>query len=396
MRGFLRLSPMGKNLLILSSLHLIVDFFGGVWPIYKTICGMDIAKAGLIAGVTGFLGEGLQIFFGFFCDRGFRKHVLIFGFLLTSSVLLITCFHGYLFYFFILLTFRIGSGAFHPAGYGYTGALTKKHRSKAILLFTSGGLLGWACSQMIFAKTLETFNGNPLILILPVIALCAALFYNPLPEITITQKTPFKKIFTQFNNERKTLSLLFLVQVSSYSLVLSLIFLLPDVLAAKTTDPWLKMGGGHFCYILSGALVLPLVGTLCQRFNQKKIMIGALIFSVILFYFLALTPTLTGAQGVLLLSLLGASLNSVSPMILSWGVQIAPNSPSSISAILLGFAWSVSNFGPFCAGVLYKAFKMNSEIKTLSCLGILLIIAIAIAWITPAEELTTQPEESIS
>lgn len=62
-----------KSLALLFVSHLILDFFTGIWPIYKTIAQIDLAKAGLIAGLSGFIGEFLQIFFGYFSDRGYRK-----------------------------------------------------------------------------------------------------------------------------------------------------------------------------------------------------------------------------------------------------------------------------------------------------------------------------------
>ena len=65
MFSFLKSSSLVKNnLLILVVCHFVLDFFTGIWPIYKTIAGIDMAKAGLIAGITGFIGEALQLFFG--------------------------------------------------------------------------------------------------------------------------------------------------------------------------------------------------------------------------------------------------------------------------------------------------------------------------------------------
>ena len=171
----LRTSAVSKSLLLLFGVHVIVDFFSGIWPIYKTLSGIDVSKAGLIAGVTGFLGESLQLFFGFFSDKGYRRHILIFGFLLSSSILFITFFQGFTSYFALLFLLRIGSAAFHPAGIGYVGSLTEEHKSKTILFFSSGGLLGLACSQVIFTQILQRANGHGLILFIPFFLMAALL-----------------------------------------------------------------------------------------------------------------------------------------------------------------------------------------------------------------------------
>src|ERR1700722_12692062 len=97
-----------RSLLILWVSHLFLDFCTGIWPIYKTISGIDLAKAGLIAGLSGFIGVALQICFGFFSDRGYRKKLMMLGLCLSSCILLITFATDTLSSFFILLLLMLG------------------------------------------------------------------------------------------------------------------------------------------------------------------------------------------------------------------------------------------------------------------------------------------------
>jgi FSR family fosmidomycin resistance protein-like MFS transporter len=385
MLSFLRSSAIGKNLLILCCAHFVVDFFTGIWPIYKTICGMDLAQAGWIAGVSGFVGESLQMVFGYFCDRGFRKQILLLGLVIGSSILWITLSQGLLFYFILLLCVNISSGAFHPAAVGYAGALTSEHKAKSILCFASGGLLGLACSQMIFTNMLSIFRGHALILLVPVILIGIWVFCHRFPENS-SKNTSIQQMLTNFKQAQKTLTFLYLIQLCSYSLILGLVFILPDVLIKKTPHVWLQMGGGHFCYVLGGALALPFMGYLCDRFGQKKMLLCAISFSLCFLSLLVATHTLNVFSGILLLFFLGASLNSINPMIVSWGHKVAPHSPSTVSALLMGLAWCFSYLGPLGAGVIYKNFAKSPEIKTLCCLGILLIFAFFFTWMIPAYE----------
>ena len=49
--------------------HIMVDFMGmSVWPVYKTLAGLDVAKAGWIATVIGMSGTALQPVFGLIAD----------------------------------------------------------------------------------------------------------------------------------------------------------------------------------------------------------------------------------------------------------------------------------------------------------------------------------------
>lgn len=392
MFSFLRSSPLVKNnLLILFTSHFVLDFFTGIWPIYKTIAGIDMAKAGLIAGISGFIGESLQLVFGYFSDKGFRKHILLFGLLAGSSILWVTFSESLTSYFCILLLLNIGSGSFHPAGAGYAGTLSEEHKAKTILIFVSGGLLGLACSQMIFTKILTLSNGHALFLLAPLSLLFLWLFIHQFPSSAKQGLLSKKGILEEFLKKKKLLSLLYLTQLCNYALVLSLVFLLPDILAAKTTASWLKFGGGHFCYILGSALTLPFMGHLCDKYGQKKVILTAISCGIILFYTLANSYLLGLLDGAILLFFLGACLNSVSPMIISWGHKIVPSSPSTVSALLMGLAWCFSYLGPIVASILYKHFEKEPEVQTLYYMGILLFLSLAFAAMTPTEEKELAP-----
>ena len=197
-----------------------------------------------------------------------------------------------------------------------------------------------------------------------------------------------------FLKKKKTLSLLYLTQVFNYALVLSLVFLLPDILAAKTTISWLRLGGGHFCYILGSALTLPFMGHLCDKYGQKKSILAAISCGIILLYTLANSPSLGLLDGSILLFSLGACLNSISPMIISWGNKIVPSSPSTVSALLMGLAWCFSYMGPIGASALYKSFDTQPEIKTLYYLAILLFLSLTFAAITPNKEQELQESKT--
>ena len=391
MFSFLKSSSIGKNLLILCFTHFIVDSFTGIWPIYKTMCGIDIEKAGFIAGISGFIGESLQIVFGYFSDKGLRKYILLFGLLISSSIVWITYAEGLIAYFLILLCLNIGSGSFHPAAVGYAGSLTTSHKAKSILLFAAAGLCGLACSQIVFTQVISASEAYSLFLLLPALAASIWVLCHSFPQETKAKIFSLKQLISHFKENKKILALLYLAQLSSYGLALSIVFLLPDILAIKTTHVWLKMGGGHFCFILGAALSLPFIGHFCDKLGQRIMILYALSSGLLLFYLLTFMPYLGGIQGTLLLFLLGASLVSVNSMIVSWGHKVAPGSPSSISALLMGLAWCFSHFGPLVTGILYKNFSSHPEMYTLSILGILLILSLGCIWFIPSQKLVSEP-----
>ena len=284
---------LGRSLFLLWSSHLLLDFFTGIWPIYKTIAGIDLAKAGLIAGLAGCFGEFLQLFFGYFSDRGFRKRITMFGLALSSSVLLITFTDNMVSAFFVLLFLMIGSGSFHPAAVGYAGLLSPQQKGRNILLFASGGALGLAISQLTFTHTLRLFGGNATILFLPVVVLLLFMAFYPVEEQMNNKRLSLREFFQPLVRSRRPLLLLYLTQVCNFTMLTAFMFLLPDLMRTKGCSEWLCMGGGHLCFVLGGAMLMVPSGYLSDRFGSKPVLLTILFFSLLLFYTYLVQPELS-------------------------------------------------------------------------------------------------------
>lgn len=371
---------VAKTLFFLWLAHLCMDFFVGIWPIYKTISGMDIAIAGLIMGVSGFFGEILQIFFGYMCDRGYRKYILMSGILLASSVLTITFTTSVFPCFCILMIMMIGSGAFHPAAAGMASSLSQEHKGKMVLIFASGGTIGLGISQLTFLKIFEKFNGNVAILYVPICFILIALFLHRFPDQPHTTRLPLKSFFSPIMHQKKPLLLLYFSQVSIWALTATIYFLLPDLLQAKNCHSWICLGGGHLCFVLGSALIMVPTGYLCDRFGQKSILLTALSAAFILFYLFLTQDKLSPFNTMVVLTGLGAFIGVINPIIVSWGNRLVPESPSTVSALLMGCAWCVGNLGPAFIGLLTQSFQENPYTKALLVSGSLfLVIFVCIA-----------------
>lgn len=394
------LSYFKRSLFLLWLSHLFVDFFTGIWPIYKTLAGIDIAEAGFIAGVTGFLGESFQIIFGNLCDRGHRKKIMLLGLVLTSSILWITfCKSSYSF-FLVLFLLMLGSGSFHPAAAGMAGSLSRIYKGRTILFFASGGAIGLGISQITFARLIHHFDGHAIIALLPVFAVFVLLALHPFPQIkNPLVPTSLKKFFEPLKPMRKPLTLLYFSQVFNQAIVMSFMFMLPDLLYARGCHSWLCLGGGHLCFILGSAITMFPAGILCDRHGQKAILITVLISALTLFYFFLSQTNLSLTSTGLLLASLGAFLGIINPIIVSWGNRLVPDHSSTVSALLMGFAWCFGNLGPMLAGTLAKLFISNGYMISLSLMGVLilgtLLLVTAVPKELPTAELTLDSQDSL-
>lgn len=378
------LSTTQKSLILLWFAHLFMDFCTGIWPIYKTVAQIDIVQAGLIAGISGFCGEIFQVMFGYFCDRGHRKKILLLGLVFASSILWITFTSNISGCFVLMLLLMIGSSAFHPAAAGFAGSLSQFHKGKTILFFASGGAIGLGISQIVFTSLMDWFNGHAVVLFIPLIAVLLFMQLHRFPHVAETgPKTDFRKFFDPIMHCKRSLTMLYFAQVANQGFIYAFMFLMPDLLLERSSHKWLCLGGGHCCFILGSALTMVPAGILCDRYGQRKILLTVICVATLLLYIFLHQPLTSLVGNILLLTTLGAFLGIVNPIIISWGNYLVPQSPSTVSAILMGFAWCVANFGPTCAGYVCGLYEKNSYLMTLSGMGFLLFIIVFLVFFLP-------------
>lgn len=366
--------------------HFFVDFMIGIWPVYKTLAHLDLAKAGLISAACAFIGEGLQVVFGTLSDRGWRNGLIISGVLATAASTLLAYTQDYMVLFCLFLTVCIGSGAFHPSAVGLVGNLVKERRSFLITIFASGGSLGLACSQLIYTHTHFVLSGETIWLVLPFIALVACMVLIGFKKIAVepskSKKIDLKQYITLFKH--KDLRNLYIAQVCNQSVFWALVFLLPDVLLCREYQTWICFGGGHLFLILGGALMMIPAGYLADKLSPRKVMLYGNIFGMLFFYTLIMFPVLPNYLLIILLFFVGATIGMLNPVLVSFGIKLLPNQPGTVSAFLLGLAWCVSEgLGQGGGGLLTKLFIEDAPAKALMILGLLFFLGIFVTYRLP-------------
>ena len=312
------------------------------------------------------------------------------GLILASSILWITFTHDILSSFFILLLLMIGSGCYHPAGAGFAGLISPDHKGRNILFFSCGGAVGLGISQLTFTKIFSLFNGHSLILFIPVLLLLVIFTLYPFPEQKENRKLTVREFFEPLRRSKRPLILLYVTQVFNFTLMTAFIFLLPDLMRSKGCHDWLCMGGGHLSFILGGAAVMIPVGYLCDRYGHKVVMLTNMFCALLLLYSFLVQPELALWKTVLFLTCLGGFMGTINPVLVSWGNKLVPESPSTVSGLLMGFAWCLSNFGATWAGLIAKSVTVEPIATALGLLGFLLVIGFFLVLFMPQAK--TVPE----
>jgi len=373
-RGAAAGTAVGASLLALAGGHFAVDCCTGIWPVFKTLAHLDIARAGLIASVGSMAGNGLQVAFGFAADRGWRRRLVVGGVCLAGAVTLVPfAVRSYLLMFALVLASQIGSAAFHPSATGAAGALSRARTGLMIGLFLSGGYGGYSLSQLLFSSVYRHSPAlTPLIALLPLGAAASiALRRQPAAPAARSDREPRGAMRVPV----RLLAPLFAVQVFTNAVSSSLIFLLPDFLLARGAPAWMVEGGGHFGLVAGGCLGLLPAGHAADRWGARRVLLAANGATLVLLALL-LGRSSASAVDLGLVTAFGA-FNAMNGVVsVAEGNRLVPGQASGVSALLMGLAWCVGALGPVTAGWLADPMRGGTPAGALAWLAFALPLAL--------------------
>lgn len=377
--------------------HFLVDFMLGIWSVFKTMNALDLGIAGIMAAIAAFIGEGAQVFFGNLSDRGYRNRLILIGIFLASANAFLAFTESYALLLGLFMMTCIGSGAFHPTAVSLIGSLTSNQKGLYISIFSSGGALGMALSQMIFKETHTYFNGNTILLVIPSVLIVLLLiacgyFKKTAQEGGKSEHVPFNlKMFQDYFKDT-ALRRLYIAQVCNQTIFWGTIFLLPDVLVTRGYEPSIAYGGGHFAFIIGSAFMMIPSGYLADRFSPRKVIIVCSLLGMVFFYLLLFIPFLSPFYLIPLLAISGSFLGVVQPVAVALGNDLGKKNPGMVSAFTMGLVWCVSEtIGPAGSGLLSKLFIEDAPAKSLMVFGLLFPVLFYSAYKLPLPLYSSKP-----
>ena len=377
------------TLFLLWCSHFFVDFMIAIFPIYKTLMGLDLAWAGIMMCLAAFLGEWTQLFFGRLSDRGYLRVILCCGVLLPcASLFYVFCGNSLWLFPFIFLTY-VGSGAFHPAAAGLAGSLSSRYKSLYVSIFASGGSLGLACGQLGFFFAYENLGNAVSLLMIPSICVACIFMFCRLPKKKVEElSTPSQpesapSVWSLFRYPQ--MAWLYILLVSNTTLYFSIMFLLPDLLLERGAPNWLCFGGGHFAMILGPCLAMIPIGYLADRLGARRIFVCLIGGGFIALHLLLMQPVLNPIATIALLALIGILLGSVHPIGIGQAGHFLPLYPGLVSAFTMGMVWCLSEaIGPI-SSILTHAFPKETAVSSaIYCVSILSLLSLYAAYKLPS------------
>ncbi len=366
---------------VLSVSHAIIDAYGAfLAPIVALVLAprfglTDAGAANLLSLYVAVLSLG-QLFFGYASDRlGGRWMTLLSpaltgltagSFLLAPSLPLLSV---------MILGAALGVAAYHPEAVALSGELGRSRRATSTAVFLAAGPVGLTFGPVIVtwaARQPEPPIWMPLAGVaasgLLLLALPRGLTHLAAPSGAGGPEDP--GIFAALRRAARPLSLLASISALRYCAVTGLNFGIPLVLvermsredALATSGWWLALFLGASA--LGGILGSSLTGRHARTANVVSFGVAAPL--------VVLVPLLPTAWGWLPLTGAGLALGWTNPLIVALGHRAAPRATASVSALLLGGAWSIGGpVAPKLFEVLRGAFSSATAVWTLAGLALL-------------------------
>jgi FSR family fosmidomycin resistance protein-like MFS transporter len=337
----------------IGSMHFLLDSYMGFFAIYLVIAGLDPTKAALIATATSFIGNTLQPFMGYAADRVRGKLPVFLGLCITAismSLIGLTTAYGPL--FILVLLGQIGSSFFHPAGANIASAAGLTNRDRSFAFFSFIGTIGYSISQPLFSGFTGSF-GTHSSLYLAIPTILVAIAYLLLSRMEVhgpalsANLGELKKILLDRSGP---LLLLFFIMVFRSAFVLSMATFL-----AKTFEQW---GYSRTVYsiavpvfLIAGAFGILAAGYLTHVIKPRMLLaVTQTAFAPFFIIFLLYGKSGNLNMSLVFLACCGFIVSGGHGANIVMGHRIAPEMTSTVSGILMGFAWAASSFGPtLCA-----------------------------------------------
>jgi FSR family fosmidomycin resistance protein-like MFS transporter len=388
--------------------HVLADLFGqSVWPVYKTLAGLDVAVAGVILTAASMMGTIMQPLFGLLADRIGRRFFILLGTALAMMTALLGPLTGwrpaidqagfsafgiagsYWVMFALLLAGRFGQDMFHPAGAGLAGSYSKTRGTMVLAIFIAFGSVGYGLSQVVFKRCYVVFDGHTEILLIPGVILWVLVWKWCRPAAIDESKV--KSVGASLAALRPIAGpviVLFLILALSAGVNMGLFFLMPEFAKQRGYPKEMGEGWAFGLIILGATLVMIPAGHLADRIGRKRTLMAAMVLSAISYHAIVGLPTMPVWAFAALCVVGGAFLGVVNPLGVSFGQRLAPENIGIVSAVLMGLAWCLGSVSPSIVGFLAKHTDAHSA---LLWVGSANVVMVALGLLLPGSKAVTSP-----
>ncbi len=325
---------------LLSTAHFVTDtyssFLGPLLPLLTLRVHLTPAQAGLLIPTMMITTSLMQPVYGMISDRYLKRSMAVYGPLIAavffsligladSLPLLIVC----------VVAGGIGIGAFHPQSAAIVSAASTLRRATTMSVFSSAGTVGVAVGPVLITSIVASFGLERTYLAMIFGIAMSVVLWRYCPPLERANDAAAAPLHRALRTVWGPLSVLYFAVVLRSAAHVSIQTYLPFKLTNEglhlTDIGWVLSG-----FIFFGGIGGLFGGSLADRFGARRISVLTLSLAA---PFLGAAVLSDGLASYLLLAVGGTFLNVCVPVNVVMAQRLVPGGASTVSALMMGFAW---------------------------------------------------------
>lgn len=375
---------------LLSSAHFVLDSYSSflfpLLPLMAERLRLTPAQVGILTPTLMISSSLMQPVYGMISDRYLKRSMAVFGPLIAAVFLSCLGMATSLPMLLALVILGgIGVGSFHPQGAALvsraaTGDGPNRHQGLVMSIFSSAGTVGYALGPMIIVAFIHRFGLTSTwgAMAWGIVAWAVMLKYCPALERRAAQADA-PPLRAALRASWGPLTLLYFAVVLRSAVSVSV----------QTYTPFALRGTGlsdlEISSVLTGFLFFGGVGgffggALADKLGARRVSLVAMLFATPLLITAFATH---GALSYGLLLLGGTALNLPIPISVVMAQRLVPGGASTVSALMMGFAWGAGALLTPVTGFLSQRFGFA---QALTAMALLPLGSALLLWFYPKDE----------
>ena len=367
-----------KSLAVLASAHMITDVYNNflppLLPLLIQKMNLSLTLAGSLVTIRAIASFFTQPSVGYISDRTGMRLFVLFGPLVTGIFIgLLGIAPSYWFLAVCLILAGIGHSALHPQGAAMIGNIGRRRAGFSMSVWQMGGTMGTALGPLIVTVVVSIFGlvGTVYTVVLAVIITIFLIRFAPTPPLrNVADAYSLRKYFLP---KMRSLALLWFLVVIRSATAMSFLNLLSVLLMQKGLS--LLTSGFAVSLFTGGGVLGGLIGgTLSDYVGRKKVMLASFLLSPL---FLLLFLKSHGILSLMLLIIGGIFMWGTIPVIIVAAQEIAPESRTLVSSMMMGLGQGVGAMLVTVTGLLGDTIGLERALQwilILPLIGVVLIV----------------------
>jgi len=374
---------------LLSTAHFVLDSYSSflfqLLPLMAVKLRLTPAQAGLVPPMLTIASSLMQPVYGVISDRYLKRSMVVFGPLIAAIFLsclgMADSLAGLM---TLVIVGGVGVGMFHPQGAALVSRAASSDglgRSQGMVMsvFSSAGTVGYALGPLLVAMAVNRYGlENSWYTAIWGVAFCVIMFRYcpPLERRSKAEGAP--ALTDALRAAWAPLTLLYFAVVLRSAVSVSVQTYWPFALkSAGMTE--MEYGSVLAGFLFFGGVGGFFGGMLADRLGARRVsMVAMLIAAPLLFAAFSTSGTLSNV----LLMAGGAVLNLPIPISVVMAQRLVPGGASTVSALMMGFAWGAGALMTPIVGAMSERFGFA---RALMVAALVPLASAALLWLYPKD-----------